>query len=76
MESSGRTPIVQTDKEPVISKTMMEMKDVESTDLPDIFNMTVGEIKALDLDPVMAKKLLDMEKNGRKRIRVIEYLEK
>jgi hypothetical protein len=71
---TGRTPVANVDKDPMISKTMLDMKGVESNELPDIANMTVGEIRNLDLTPEMARKLYKTEQNGRQRIRVLEFL--
>jgi len=71
---TGRTPVANVEKDPMISKTMLAMKGVESEEMPDIANMTVGEIRSLDLTPEMSRKLYKAEQNGRQRIRVLEFL--
>jgi len=52
-----------------------EIAETEPEDLPEIRDMTVAQIKSLDMNPELAGKLLSMEKNGLNRGKVIAYLE-
>jgi glycosyltransferase involved in cell wall biosynthesis len=60
-----------------ISGTKMEKEllEVKESGLPDISNLSVREIRNLELTPEMAKKLLKIEKDGLDRERVVEFFE-
>ena len=54
---------------------VMENSREALVDIPDIVNMTVKQILGLELTADLAHKLLDIEKNGRNRAKVIAFLE-
>lgn len=81
---------VEVEKTPVVEKAPVEEKAPETPEtpkkpvmfkpkeeLPDITNLRwQKEIRHMDFTPEQARKLIDIEKTGKGRVKVIEHLEK
>ena len=67
-----RTPRLDTVRTPVLDEASTKPKPAPK--LPDINNMTVNDVKGMELTPGLAKRLLTMEKRNKNRAKIIEYL--
>lgn len=80
----GSAPVEPAPSEPdepeaelrrIVGRLESEPEEEEDADPPDPGEMTVEEIKALDLTPEQWSELLDLEREGKARVTVIDYAE-